>query len=386
LNLLLVSYHHADTNSVGSLRSRALMKYLPKFGMDVSVLACAQGSAPITVRDRTIEISSSSPDQYDPNAWLKQCLRFCEEIRQGSKPDLIIATYPPIEALEAGLALSTSYDVPMVSDFRDGLLFDSLEAAANALHRERYAGIEAKVAENSIMIVTVSPPISAYFQSRYAHPRVHTMYNGFDHDDIEPDRRVVVPCGRITICHTGRLDYSRWGTSQNGNGLQALSAALLSLTGARPEIAKRLLFHFAGHLSPEEVAILSPWVARGSVKLWGVVDRPVALGLQHRADVLLLITAPNVPSIATGKLFEYLKAAKPILALTRGTEAARIVGTTRAGVNVPPDDPDAIMRALVRMVEDDDFFPRRDEEAVATYSRSHQISAFAEAIRQLRFD
>jgi glycosyltransferase involved in cell wall biosynthesis len=79
-----------------------------------------------------------------------------------------------------------------------------------------------------------------------------------------------------------------------------------------------------------------------------VLDRAQALALQRSADALLLLTSRS-SSEATGKLFEYLGASRPILALAENNEAARIVRQTNTGLTVPPDDVDAIATALRRV-------------------------------------
>ena len=57
------------------------------------------------------------------------------------------------------------------------------------------------------------------------------------------------------------------------------------------------------------------------------------------------------PSVATGKLFEYLGARRPVLVLGEHTEAARIVASTGAGVSAPATDPSAVATALARLVD-----------------------------------
>jgi hypothetical protein len=380
VKVLIISYHHADPNSVGSLRTRALAKYLPRFGIGVSVLTRGEGPAPISCRDDVIEVSTRDLNRYKPDAWLAQSMRFSAEIRSRVNPDLVIASYSPVQALQAGVALSASFGVPLISDFRDGLLFDALETAANGDNRKSYEDIEATVVERSSMILAVSSPLADYFREKYAHPCVETMSNGFDPDDIEPDDGISLPADVVNISHTGRLDFSRWGTSQNGNGLQALSAALASLSQTRPDVLAKLRLHFVGQLSEGEIAILSPWAEMGIVKLWGAVNRRTALGFQRKSDILLLITVPDVASLATGKIFEYLSASKPILALTRGTEAERILAATGAGASVPPDKPGLIVNALIGIAEGKASVGRRNEKVIATYSWYEQAAAFAKTI------
>jgi hypothetical protein len=58
------------------------------------------------------------------------------------------------------------------------------------------------------------------------------------------------------------------------------------------------------------------------------------------------------PSVATGKLFEYLGASRPIVVLGEETEAARIVAATSSGFAVPSDEPAAIAAGIRRAVEE----------------------------------
>jgi glycosyltransferase involved in cell wall biosynthesis len=58
------------------------------------------------------------------------------------------------------------------------------------------------------------------------------------------------------------------------------------------------------------------------------------------------------PSVATGKLFEYLAASRPILVLGEETEAGRIVRETQRGTATSADDPEKISAALRELVQD----------------------------------
>jgi len=384
-----------------------MAKYLPQNGIEVAVLTYrAQREAVsfdgniIGVKDVTRE-TNFLPFYYAWRIWQKGlrllgfyrgiceywrdvALSHADEIIERVKPDAILASYPSVEALEIGVALAEKYGLPIISDFRDGLLFESVEE--ERLHhratRRHYEVIEAKVVAKSRLVVTVSEPISAYFRERYAHPNVMTLHNGFDSDDIVPDVSIALPLGVINIVHTGRLSTSRLGTSGKGNGVDALSTALRRLLERSPEMAQKFKLHFVGQLSQAEKSCLAPLVEQGIVKLWGHQPRAKALGFQHKADVLLLITAPDKASIATGKLFEYLAANKPILALTRGTEAARIVSETGGGVVVSPDDPEKIAEAIEVIIRHEGIlFGGRSEKSIAMFSRDRQMAVFASMLK-----
>jgi glycosyltransferase involved in cell wall biosynthesis len=108
----------------------------------------------------------------------------------------------------------------------------------------------------------------------------------------------------------------------------------------------------AGRLTAAERALIEGSGAADAVSHLGVLDRVDALALQRSADALLLLTSRS-SSEATGKLFEYIGAGRPILALAESNEAARIVRETNTGITVPPDDVDAIAAALRKVASGD---------------------------------
>lgn len=408
MKILIISYFYSLSDSTGSLRARAMAKYLPRNGIEVAVLACRAQNEEVSFVDNIIGVKDITRDTaplpvfYALRIWQKglrwfgvyrglcgywrdAALKHAEEIIERTKPDAILASYPVVEALEIGVALSEKYGLPLISDFRDGLLFEPLEVAAQRHNvvRHHYEALEARVVAASKLMLTVSEPISAYFRERYAHPNVMTLHNGFDTDDIAPDVSLALPSDVINIVHTGRLGMSHKDTSGKGRGVDAFSASLHMLLKRAPKMARKFKLHFVGQLTLAERNCLAPLVEQGIVKLWGHQPRAKALGFQRRADILLLITAPDKASIATGKLFEYLAANKPILALTRGTEAARIVSETGAGVVVSPDKPEEIAAAIEAIIRcDAGFFSGRNEGLIANFSRDRQMVVLASMLKR----
>lgn len=402
MKILLISYYHLQSDSTGSLRVRAMEKYFPQSGVDVAVLTCREQNEEITfcgnvvgVRDITRK-TVPLPLFYISRIWQKSlrrlgmyrgycaswrdtALRHADEIIERVKPDFILASYPCVEALEIGVALANKYHLPLISDFRDGLLFEPLDPEIGFFAvRRYYQSVESKIVAISKLIVTVSQPISDYFEKRYAHANVLTLPNGFDVDDVATDSGLALPSDVINVVHTGRVGLSRKVTSGKGRGIDAFSGGLHLLLERVPELSQKLRFHFVGELSGEERKCFLPLIKSGVVKLWGHQTRDLAKEFQRKADVLLLITAPDQASIATGKIFEYLSTDKPILALTRGTAAEKIVLETGAGIVVAPDSPDAIAAALENIVSLKGQIPmKRNADMVNTFSRERQVKLLA---------
>jgi len=142
---------------------------------------------------------------------------------------------------------------------------------------------------------------------------------------------------RHSFVHTGRLSLS-------GVSLRPL---LDGLRLASVESDDRFEVVFAGSVTEEErLQLAAPDLAE-TVRFAGWLERERALALQRAADTLLLVTeGAGRRSVATGKLFEYLAAGRPILVLGDQTEAARIVAEAVAGIAAPADDPRAIAEAV----------------------------------------
>jgi glycosyltransferase involved in cell wall biosynthesis len=409
MKIILVSYYYLFKDNTGSLRAQAMAKYLPQNGIDVAVLTYCAQSSPISFADDVVGVTDISretvslPFFYAMRAlqrgmswlgfyhglckkWRDTALSNADEIIARMQPDAILASYPSVEALEIGVALAEKYSLPLISDFRDGLMFEPLDFKAQQHQsvRQHHQKLEARVVAASKMILTVSEPISAYFRLFYQHANVLTLHNGFDANDIAPDLPCALPAGVINIVHTGRLGISRATTAGKGRGVDALVSALNTLQARSPDLSKQLCVHFVGQLSKQEKNCLGPLVDKGIVKLWGHQPRARALGFQRLADVLLLITAPDQASIATGKLFEYMVTNKPILALVRGTEAARIVRETGTGLVVAPDKPKDIADALELIVRQNGILLLdRKENAIDEFSRSRQITKLAFNLQRL---
>jgi glycosyltransferase involved in cell wall biosynthesis len=143
--------------------------------------------------------------------------------------------------------------------------------------------------------------------------------------------------GCVNLVHTGTLSGAR------GRDPRPLLRALQVLAG-EPEVAARLRLVLAGRPTEDDDQILREH-ASPLVRHVGMLGRAEAHALQRQADGLVLLTGPDVCE-ATGKLFEYIGARRPVLALAAGNEAARIVSETGIGLTVPPGDEQAIAAVL----------------------------------------
>jgi glycosyltransferase involved in cell wall biosynthesis len=106
------------------------------------------------------------------------------------------------------------------------------------------------------------------------------------------------------------------------------------------------------------------------------------------SDVLLLIIddAPASSGILTGKLYEYIGAGKPILALAPEGEAAELIRQHTLGWVAPPKDAAAILKVLHEIVDHSrkgQTAPRVDANVRTQFERRHQTGELAGVLDEL---
>jgi glycosyltransferase involved in cell wall biosynthesis len=408
---LIVAYYYPPISSGGSARPLAMVKHLTRLGHEVSVLTQSyrrpdilEGDElrvydPSHNRDRVgagaiawlsrrlliagVNLAGGSHSIY--SAWKARVLAHADRLIASARPEVLIASYPPVEDLEIGLALGERFGIPLVADFRDGLLFEPIERERIRRHRsveEHYRQVERAVAERAAAVVTVFPSLSAYFRDHYRRDDVETISNGFDPEDFAglPPSGLLDPSA-CNIVHAGRF-----AGSYGGRDVRPLAGALTRLLDEAPAAARRLRLHLIGELTARERRCFRGLIGRGLVVEHGLQPRPRALAAMTEADALLLLTAPDRRGSAPGKLFEYLGAGRPILGLTAASFAEEIIRSTATGWTVDPADSDGIAGLLRRVVGGELTFEviTPDRERIAEYSRERLLVRLDGILRRVR--
>jgi glycosyltransferase involved in cell wall biosynthesis len=212
-------------------------------------------------------------------------------------------------------------------------------------------------------VAVVERPVGDDFRDRLGIDPAY-IPNGWDPElEAEAARAEPPPVDpdRFTLVHTGKLSGG-WGRHPG-----PLFEAMARLRSAEPAEAARLELVLAGRRDSEEQRLIEGLNLGGMVRHLGELPRVEALALQRHADALLLLTSRTLVWELPGKVFEYMGARRPVLALAADNEAARVVGEAGIGWTVPPDDVEAILAALRRMLRGelaDDYAPRDLERFV----------------------
>jgi glycosyltransferase involved in cell wall biosynthesis len=379
--LLIITYYFPPESSVGAHRWRAMSRWLRRLGHEVTVLTTpAFGRLPDDGQEtqRAFDLAASPAlrrllrrppvsrsteeeaqmgeaelpaivtDLLVPDAhalsWNPAAALAARRLMRQRRIDCVISSGPPHSTHLIPLLLGRRRPA-WIADFRDGWRFEPLRPPWPLPGQSALDGwLERKVAKRADQVIGVTRPISDDLAGRLG-ARSEFVPNAWDPDlddllaqadgpEFDPDT--------VNIVHAGKLYIE--GSNRRDPG--PLGPALRLLLESRPDAASRLRIMVAGRLDPKEERYLSDLDPAGMIRHLGQLPHDTMLALERRADALLLVTAPELVSLATGKLFEYLAAGRPIIALAHGNEAARIVEETGTGVTLPMDDSEGLARAF----------------------------------------
>lgn len=410
-SVLLVAQIAPPSSLVAARRVAATAKYLGRAGYAVTVLtSTASGEGPIegatnVVRTRDAltsrlnwrraqfaALGGSSPETYSRPSrlasvlvpdlslatWLPFALPAARRLARSRRFDCVLTSSPPPSTHLVGLALRRR-GIPWIAELRDGWTFEPPHAPwPFGLQRAADRGLEKAVLKRADAVVAVTAPIVADVRNRLG-VEAELVTNGYDPDDgeTEPsDPEPLLDPDRHSLVHTGRLALSNIS-------LEPLLHGIRIAKRAEAELASRLEIVFAGALTEDEHRLLDAPDLADVVRYVGWLERPRALELQRGADTLLVITeGTGRRSVATGKVFEYLAAGRPILVLGEETEAARIVAEAASGCAVSAGDHHAIADALRRVIAEPPQPPRTN--AARDYAYPVLIERLAGLIDRVR--
>jgi glycosyltransferase involved in cell wall biosynthesis len=311
------------------------------------------------------------PDVYV--GWSRRAARVAEEEITRHPCALVFTTSSPDSAHLLGRRVKRATGLPWVADFRDPWTGRLAYAPPTSLHHRLHVAQEFSCLREADAVVVTTPETRDDFLAR--HPgldpaKFHVIPNGFDEDDFTAASAELaagacawIPAGGFPVLHAGQLNLERPLTP--------------FLAGLR---------HFCeraqGDARGATTCLLGPCYDshREEVKAAGLENAvrflpgrthgdAVAAMLSARVLLLLEQDSDRGRLVLPGKVFEYLRAGRPILAVVpRGGAAARFVRETGAGIAADPASPADIAEGLARLLGGIET-PRRPEATAAPFER-----------------
>ena len=238
--------------------------------------------------------------------WVKPSVRFLEKILEQEGIGTIITTGPPHSMHLIGLRLKEKMGIRWIADFRDPWTTIGYHDALfpGSIAQKKHRALESRVLRNADAVITTSQQTREAFLPLTTAP-IHVITNGYATSLAPKDQ----PEGPFRISHIGSL--------LSGRNPGALWAALKNLVGSREGFRDDLEIELTGLVSEEVLQSIERHGLQSSLKRIPYLPHIQALERQRKAQVLLLIEidSPDTSGIIPGKLFEYMAASRPVLAI-----------------------------------------------------------------------
>lgn len=375
MKILIISYYFPPFNTIGAVRVGKIAKHFNRFGNDIRVITARKqpfqpalqleipsknviytnwldvkkpswffsggqkrvGKGDIPLEAWRQELKQSKiwafyktlmcfPD--DQIGWFPFAFIAASRLMKTWKPAVIYASGMPFTSLCVASFLSHKYAIPWVAELRD-LWTDNHYYSHPNFRRVIEERVEHKVLSSASGLVTVSEPLANTLRVKFNKP-TEVVLNGIDIKDYRRHSSVPFRKGTIRIVYTGMIYEGKRDPSPLFEALK-----LLAPFNRKIEVA------FYGF----NLNILQEMVSRYGLKPFVDLNFPVSykesLRIQSEADILLLLlwNDPREHGVFTGKLFEYLGARRPILAIAHPDNvAAELILSRKAGVVLSDSD------------------------------------------------
>ncbi len=296
--------------------------------------------------------------------WIKPSVSYLSKWLQNNPVDAIISSGPPHSMHLIAYQLRKQFEIPWIADFRDPwteiYYFNDLKLSNWAV--KSHKRLENKVLSGTDEIIVVGKSLKNEFAKKTDKP-IHVITNGFDDEDYAS-----LPTPRdesFSIVHIGTFM-----PSQNP---EELFEVLAELCNEYPCFEKDFKLRCIGKLDVKVRDSISRSGLNSSFEFVDYLPHNEVVTEQKRAAVLLVSINRTVGSekILTGKVFEYLAARRPILALGNPDgDLAVLLKETSSGKVINHHDKKEIKNEVIRLYED--WKLGRDKlmgEAYKRYSR-----------------
>ncbi len=310
--------------------------------------------------------------------WIKPSVKYLTNYLKNNPVHAIISTGPPhsMHLIAAGVKQNTG--IPWIADFRDPWTkIDyyselKLSAAADKKHHQ----LEKKVLTEADKVVTVSWQWADDF-NKINNGNTEVITNGFDAADFDTQPKTLFD--GFVLHHVGMINKAR--------NPELLWAALEALCNEHQDFNRDLQIRFTGKSDYSVLDYLKKYHLENKLFHAGQVDHAVAIDAMQRSTVLLLLLndTQDILGRIPAKLFEYLAAKRPVLAIGNPEgDAAKIIRETQAGIVADFKDIEAIKSAVLFMYKQfQQNTLRVDAGAIDHYSREQNAKSFADLLNRL---
>jgi glycosyltransferase involved in cell wall biosynthesis len=363
LRITLVSQYFPPEVGATQSRMQSFAEHLAERGHEVTVICefpnHPQGVMPPEYRGRVIEDDRSNPYRI-LRVWVRASHEKTQKTRMAfylsymamatavtpltARPDVVVATSPPLFAGVAGYAISRLTGAPLVLDVRD--LWPAAAVSLNQISTgttlRAAEALERSLYRKAAAVVAVTQPFTEHIDRiRGRAPATALIPNGtlelfFSENGAVPRESLGARPGKILITFAGT---------------HGIAQALPSVLEAASLVEDVADFAFVGD-GPLKKHLIGLAEDLGVRNVHFHPQRPLEdiPAILAASDALLvpLSAHPTFVDFVPSKMIDYMAAGKPVI-LSAAGESARLLESAGAGRTVEPENPRALADAIRRL-------------------------------------
>lgn len=272
--------------------------------------------------------------------WVEPSVKFLENYISKNPIDAIITTGPPHSLHLIGLGLKKKTNCKWIADFRDPWTdidyFHQLPLTKASLKKHYKLENDVLAAANKILVVGKS------MKQKFVNYNIKcsVITNGFDN---EVDSSAFPLTQKFSFVHVGLMNADRnpivfWNV---------LEELIVEVEGFKEDLKITLIGSIADEVSKSLQVFDKELIEKVNYLPHNQV------GKYQRSSQVLLLCINNVPTsngIITGKIFEYLQAKRPILAIgPKNGDAAEIIKKTNSGKCFDFNDKEGVKNHVLKL-------------------------------------
>jgi glycosyltransferase involved in cell wall biosynthesis len=243
------------------------------------------------------------------------------------------------------LNLRKRLQIPWLADFRDPWtsidFYDELKLSRSS--DRKHHKLEKSVLSAASAVSVISPGMEDDFR-KIVDRNYAFIPNGFDQEDLKPEKTVEPDSVQFTLAHIGSLTKTR--------NAENLWKVLKELVDEDQELARKLMLKNVGKMDIHAIDSVKKYDMDKFLQRVDYIPHDEVIAEQHRASVLLLLinNTPNARLVLTGKIFEYMASGRPVICIGPSDgNAAEIIRQTRCGNVFDFNDTENLKKEIKRL-------------------------------------
>jgi len=311
--------------------------------------------------------------------WIKPSARFLKNFLAENEIKTVITTGPPHSMHLIGLKLKKSSGVSWVADFRDPWTnidyIDELRLTTNS--SAKHDLLETEVLKSADIVVTIGGQMKKEFSQKVNSHKIHVIPNGFDEADFNGEKSDLDQ--KFTLAHIGSFSPAR--------NIKSFWQAVSECAYEDDSFKQNLEIKLVGAVDASVIETAKNFSLEENLVLISYVPHNEVVKITSSAQVLCLFVnkTRNAEGIITGKIFEYLKSERPILAIGPKTgDLAKILKSVQADEILDYDELSDIKVRLKTLFQQwKDHKLQRKYSSLSQYERENLAKTYVALLEEI---